>query len=189
MQKNWLVINLNKKYFLKVGNKVFGCQIGEGGLKTARKKIEGDKTTPIGKWRLETIFYRPDKILRPKLKKKNILKINKITKNCGWCDDIRSNKYNSYIKINNFQSLNLNYEKLWREDEAYNIIIVISHNNKPIIKNKGSAVFIHCSFADNRKTAGCIALKKKDLVFSLKNIQYNTYININSNSKYKSLQI
>ena len=148
-------------------------------LKTPKKKIEGDKTTPIGKWRLEKIFYRPDKILRPKLKKKNILKINKITKNCGWCDDIRSNKYNSYIKTNNFQSLNLNYEKLWREDEAYDIIILISHNIKPIIKNKGSAIFIHCSFSDKRKTAGCITLKKKDLVFLLKNLQYNTYIKIN----------
>ena len=178
MQKNWLVINLNKKYFLKVGNKVFGCQIGEGGLKIATKKIEGDKTTPIGRWRLETIFYRPDKILRPKLKKKNILKINKITKNSGWCDDIRSNKYNSYIKINNFQSLNLNYEKLWREDEAYDILIVISHNFEPTIRNKGSAIFIHCSFSDNRKTSGCIALKKKHLVFLLGNLNRNTYIKV-----------
>ena len=178
MQKNLFVINLNKKYFLRVGNKVFECQIGEGGLKTARKKIEGDKTTPIGKWRLEAIFYRPDKILRPKLKKKNILKINKITRNCGWCDDIKSNKYNSYIKINNFQSLNLNYEKLWREDEAYDIIIVTSHNVKPTIKNKGSAIFIHCSFSNNKKTAGCIALKKNDISFLLKNLSHKTYIKI-----------
>ena len=178
MQKNWLVINLNKKYFLKVGNKIFECQIGEGGLKTARKKIEGDKTTPIGKWHLETIFYRSDKILRPKLKKKNILKINRITKNCGWCDDIRSKKYNRYIKINNFQSLNLNYEKLWREDEAYDIIIVTSHNVKPTIKNKGSAIFIHCSSSNNKKTAGCIALKKNDISFLLKNLCHKTYIKI-----------
>ena len=48
MQKNWLVINLNKKYFLKVGNKVFGCQIGEGGLKTAKKKIEEIKQHLLG---------------------------------------------------------------------------------------------------------------------------------------------
>ena len=111
------------------------------------------------------------KFLRPKFKKKNVLKVNKITKNCGWCDDITSNKYNKYIKISNFQSLNINYEKLWREDEAYDIIIVISHNVEPTIKNKGSAIFIHCSFSDNRKTSGCIALKKKDLVFLLENLK------------------
>ena len=72
--------------------------------------------------------------------------------------------YNKYIKISDFQSNNINYEKLWREDEAYDIIIVTSHNVEPTIRNKGSAIFIHCSFSDNRKTSGCIALKKKDLV-------------------------
>ena len=70
MQKNWLIINLNKKYFLKVGNKAFRCQIGTGGLKNAAKKVEGDKTTPIGKWYLESLYYRSDRVLRPKFKKK-----------------------------------------------------------------------------------------------------------------------
>ena len=102
----------------------------------------------------------------------------KITKNCGWCDDIRSNNYNRYIKINNFQSSNFSYEKLWREDEAYDIIIVSSHNVKPTIKNKGSAIFIHCSFSDKRATSGCIALEKKDLFFLIKNLRCDTFINI-----------
>ena len=71
---------------------------------------------------------------------------------------------------------NINHEKLWREDEAYDIILVISHNTKPTIKNKGSAIFIHCSYSDNRNTAGCIALNKKDLFFLLKNLRHKTYI-------------
>jgi L,D-peptidoglycan transpeptidase YkuD (ErfK/YbiS/YcfS/YnhG family) len=178
MQKNWLVINLNKKYFLKVGNKAFRCQIGTGGLKNAAKKVEGDKTTPIGKWYLESLYYRPDRVLRPKFKKKNILKINRITKYCGWCDDIRNLYYNKHININNFPSLNINYEKLWREDNAYDILIVISHNINPTVKNKGSAIFIHCSFSNFRDTAGCIALKKRDLIFMLKNIKNKVYVKI-----------
>ena len=178
MKKNWFLIKLNNKYFLKAGNKAFRCQIGERGLEKAAKKLEGDKTTPIGKWYLKSLYYRPDKILRPKLKKKNVIKINKITKNCGWCDDIRSLFYNKYININNFQLLNSKHEKLWRQDEAYDIIIVISHNVKPIIKNKGSAIFIHCSFLDNSNTGGCIALKKKDLLFLVKNLRDHTFINI-----------
>ena len=178
MSKNWSVINFNKKYFLKAGKNSFECNIGSGGLKTAVKKEEGDKTTPIGKWYLKFLFYRPDKVLRPKFKKKNILKIKKITKNCGWCDDIRSNYYNKYIKINNFQSLNTNYEKLWREDDAYDIIIVTAHNSNPTIKNKGSAIFIHCNFTDKRKTAGCISLEKKDLIFLLKNLKDSIYIKV-----------
>ncbi len=176
MKKNWLVTNLNKKYFITVGNKTFDCQIGSGGLKNPAKKIEGDKTTPIGKWFLNSIYYRPDRVLRPKLKKKYILKIKKITKNCGWCDDVNSNLYNKYIKINNFQSLNISHEKLWREDEAYDIVIVISHNINPTIKNKGSAIFIHCSFNDKRATSGCLALCKKDLIGLIKNVKKNTVI-------------
>ena len=178
MQKNWLVKKLNKKYFLKVNNKLFECQIGIGGLKNAAKKVEGDKTTPTGKWNLKTLYYRADRVSIPKFKKKNILKINRITKHCAWCDDIRSLNYNKYININNFSSLNINYEKLWREDDAYDIIIVTSHNVRPIIKNKGSAIFLHCSFSDDRNTAGCIALKKKDLIFLLKNLKNKTFIKI-----------
>ena len=178
MHKNWLVINLNKNYFLKVGNKAFRCQIGSGGLKNAVKKIEGDKKTPIGKWYLESLYYRSDRVLRPKFKKKNILKINQITKHCGWCDDIRSQYYNKHININNFSPLKINYEKLWRKDNAYDILLEISHNTNPTIRNKGSAIFIHCSFNDNRSTSGCVALKKSDLTFLLKNIKEMVYIRI-----------
>ena len=176
MHKNWFVINLNKKYFLRVGNRVFRCQVGAGGFKNVTKKIEGDKTTPIGKWRLVELYYRSDRVLRPKSKKKNILKIKRITKYCGWCDDTRSNYYNKYLNINNPLSPKIGFEKLWRGDNAYDIVIQISHNTNPIIKNKGSAIFIHCSFEDTRSTAGCIALEKRDLIFLIKNLK--SYVNI-----------
>ncbi len=178
MRKSWLIKKLNKKYFLKVGNKTFECQLGLGGLNYSSKKIEGDKTTPMGKWYIVSLYYRPDRVLRPKFKNKNVLKINPITKDCGWCDDIRNLNYNKYVKINNFASLNFNYERLWREDSAYDLILVTSHNVKPTIKNKGSAIFIHCSFSDNRNTMGCIALKKKDILILLKNLRANTFIKI-----------
>ena len=91
MQKYWFVLNINKKYYLKVGNKAFKCQIGSEGLKNYYRKVEGDNTTPYGKWYLRSLYYRHDRVLRPKFKNKNILTINRITKNCGWCDDINSN--------------------------------------------------------------------------------------------------
>lgn len=178
MYKNWLLIKLNNKYFLKVGSKLFRCQIGAGGLKNNKKKVEGDQATPIGKFNLESLYYRSDRVLRPKCKKKNVIKIKKITKHCGWCDDIKNNYYNRYIKINKFRSLNINYEKLWREDNAYDIIVVISHNLKPTIKNKGSAIFVHCSFSDYRNTSGCIALERKDLVVLMQKYEYGTQLKI-----------
>ena len=93
-------------------------------------------------------------------------------------DDIRSKYYNKYLNINNLRSPKVGFEKLWREDNGYDIVIQISHNTNPTIKNKGSAIFIHCSFEDFRSTAGCIALKKRDLIFLIKNIKSDVYIRI-----------
>ena len=78
-------------------------------------------------------------------------------------------------------SKNINFEKLWREDQAYDIVIETSYNTQPIVKGKGSAIFIHCSFSDYRKTAGCIALKKKDLIILIKNLSKKTNLEIKNN--------
>ena len=126
MSKNWVVTKINKKFFLRVGTKVFKCQIGKSGYKIYTKKQEGDQATPIGKWRLKSIYYRSDKVLRPKVKNKTF-KINKITKNCGWCDDPKSSCYNKYINLNkNYYIKNFNFEKLWRDDQAYDLVIETS---------------------------------------------------------------
>ena len=181
MAKNWVVTKVNKKNFLRVGTKIFKCQIGKTGYKIHTKKKEGDKATPIGKWRLKSIYYRSDKVLRPIIKN-NTFKINKITKNCGWCDDSKSVYYNKYINVKrNVHVKNINFENLWREDDAYDLVIETHHNSSPIIKGKGSAIFIHCSFSDYRKTAGCVALKKKDLIFLIKNISNKIYLEIKNN--------
>jgi len=179
MQKNWLVINFNKKYFLKVGNKAFGCQIGTGGLKNAARKVEGDKSTPSGKWPIKSIYYRPDKINLPKLISNSFLTLNKITKNCGWCDDYKSSDYNRYIEINkNGKAFSYSYENLWREDDVYDIFIEIGFNDDPVISKRGSAIFIHCSFEDLRDTSGCIAISKENLIFLINSIKKHTKINI-----------
>lgn len=178
MQKSWIIFNINKKYFLKVENKLFSCQIGAGGLKNAVKKLEGDKSTPIGKWYFRSLYYRPDRVLRPKLNGKKNIKIQQIKKHSGWCDDINSNCYNKYINLDKFSSGKSSYENLWRQDNVYDLVLTISHNIKPTIRNKGSAIFIHCSFSDNRKTDGCVALKKKDLSHLIKTIKKGTCIKI-----------
>jgi len=181
MAKNWVVTKVSKNFFLRVGKKIFKCQIGNAGYKIYTKKQEGDKATPIGKWRLKSLYYRSDKVLRPLVKNKTF-KINKITKSCGWCDDPKSNYYNKYINVKkNSYVKKINFEKLWRDDQAYDLVIETSHNTCPIIKGKGSAIFIHCSFSDYRQTAGCVALKKKDLIFIIKNISNKAYLEIKNN--------
>lgn len=92
----------------------------------------------------------------------------------GWCNDPKSKDYNKLIKLPS----KYNYEVLHRKENTYDIIIVLNYNMSPIIKNKGSAIFIHVAKKDYRKTEGCIALKKTDLLKILKIIKINTTVKI-----------
>lgn len=146
----------------------FKCSIGINGLTS--NKIEGDKKTPKGIYSLGPIYYRIDRLRKPTSKLKKII----IKKNMGWCDDIESKFYNNLITINN----KIRYEKLFRKEKNYDLIIPIHYNTKKIKKNKGSAIFIHLT-SNYKKTLGCIALKKKDLLILLKLINRKTKIQIN----------
>lgn len=162
------MIIVKKSGYLKYKNFKFQCALGELGIK---KKIkEGDNVTPKGVFKITRIYYRPDKI------KKIISPINiiKIKKNMGWCDDPKSNSYNKEIKLPS----KFGYEKLYRKDHIYDLIAVISYNINPIIKGKGSAIFLHIAKKKFTPTQGCIALKKKDLLFLLSKISKNTKIRI-----------
>ena len=85
----------------------------------------------------------------------------------GWCDDPKSNKYNKLIKL----PFKFSAEKLFRKKNIYDIILVLNFNTYPTIKNKGSAIFLHVAEKNYRKTLGCVAIKKKDLRFLLKQIK------------------
>jgi L,D-peptidoglycan transpeptidase YkuD (ErfK/YbiS/YcfS/YnhG family) len=71
------------------------------------------------------------------------------------------------------------HEKLFRNDRIYDLIIVLNYNMSPVIKNKGSAIFIHIAKNNYNKTKGCIALKKKDLIEIVSKIKRDTKIIIN----------
>ena len=165
------MIIVKKSGYLKYKNFKFRCALGKNGIK---KKIkEGDNITPKGKFKLIKIYYRQDKI---KKIKSSIAKI-KIKKNMGWCDDPKSNFYNQQIKLPS----KFCHEKLYRNDRIYDLLVVLNYNTEPIVKNKGSAIFIHIAKKNYKPTAGCIALKKRDLIKLLQIIKKNTKINISAN--------
>ena len=92
----------------------------------------------------------------------------------GWCDDPKdTTNYNKLIKIKK----NIKHEKLYRKDNKYDLLIPINYNTKKIRAYKGSAIFIHLT-KNYKKTLGCIALKKTDLLILLKLIKKNTKIKI-----------
>ena len=160
-------IILKNKETLLYDDFEFRCSIGKNG--TTSNKIEGDKKTPKGIFSLGPVFYRKDRIknLVTKLKKR---KINRLM---GWCDDVKNQKYNKLIKVNK----KIRHEKLFQKKINYDLIIPIKYNFKKTKKGKGSAIFIHLT-RDYKKTLGCIALKKNDLLILLKLINKNTKIQI-----------
>ena len=92
----------------------------------------------------------------------------------GWCDDPENKFYNKLIKL----PFKGSHEKLYRVDRVHDLIAILNYNMNPIIKNKGSAIFIHIAKKKFNKTAGCLALRKRDLIVLLTNIKKNTKIRI-----------
>ena len=162
------MIIINKSGYLKYKNLKFRCALGKAGI--GKKKIEGDNITPKGTFDIVKIYYRDDRVKKMPSK----FKLIKITKKMGWCDDPKSKKYNQPIKLPTKYS----HEILYRRDNIYDLILVLNYNMKPIIKNKGSAIFIHIAKKNYKKTAGCIALKKVHLIELLKRINKKTTITI-----------
>ena len=80
-----------------------------------------------------------------------------INKKMGWCDDPKSKKYNQLIEL----PFKFNFEKLYRNDDIYDIIFILSFNTNPVLKNKGSAIFIHIAKKNYSPTKGCVAIKKE----------------------------
>ena len=160
-------ILINNK-FLNFNNYKAKCVVGKRGI--GYKKKEGDLITPKGKYKIKYILYRKDRIKKIQSKIKKI----EIKKNMGWCDDPLSKNYNKLVKLPSKYS----YEKLYKKGNIYDVILVLNYNMKPVIKNKGSAIFIHVATRNYRKTEGCIALKKKDLLEIIKKIKKNTKVKI-----------
>ena len=147
----------------------FKCSVGRMGF--TRNKKEGDKKTPIGLFNIGNLYYRKDRHLKPKTK----LKCITIKKNMGWCDDPKSKYYNKLIKIK--KNFKINHEKLYRKDNKYDIFILIKHNYKKVIKNQGSAIFLHLT-KNYLPTKGCVALSKKDFLILIKLVNKKTKIKI-----------
>ena len=156
-----------KKNTLILDDFKFKCCVGKYGI--TKHKIEGDKKTPRGLFKLENLYFRKDKNSKLDTKLKKI----PITKNMGWCDDINNKKYNKLIKINN----KIGYEKIFRKDNIYDLMIPIKYNMINPKKNKGSAIFLHLT-RNYKKTLGCVALKKKDMLILIRLINKKTKIRI-----------
>ena len=159
-------ILINKNYLIYNKLKI-KCAVGKKGI--GYKKKEGDLITPIGQFKIKYILYRKDRVkVLTKLKKK-VLK-----KNMGWCDDPKSNHYNKLVKL----PFDYKHEKLFKNENIYDIILVLNYNMNPVKKNKGSAIFIHVAKNNFKRTKGCVAIKKISLIRLIKKINTHTKVKI-----------
>lgn len=146
------------KWQARYGARLFPCTIGRSGL--ARNKREGDGATPIGCFTMRYVLFRPDRVEPPQT---GSLPIRALAPQLGWCDDPEDPAYN--------QPVNLPYkgraETLWREDELYDVLVVLGYNDSPVVKGRGSAIFLHVAKPDLSPTEGCVALLKADLLHLL----------------------
>ena len=163
-----MTIILKNKDTLVFDDFYFKCSIGKNGL--SKGKREGDLKTPKGNFNIDCLYYRSDRIKKPKTK----LKVISIKKEMGWCNDINyKKKYNKVIKV----SKKIRHEKMYRLDHKYDLVIPIKYNFKKPIIGKGSAIFLHLTKNYNC-TAGCIALNQNDFLILLKLINRKTKIKI-----------
>lgn len=149
-------------------NKTYPICFGKNGY--ASDKIEGDGKTPLGIFPLRKLYYRVDKIGLPAVE----LSTRALSPQDGWCDDPQSPSYNKFVSLP-FEG---SHERLWREDDVYDLIIGVGYNDDPVFPGKGSAIFIHIARENLTPTEGCIAFRKRDLLEILPLLTHKSKIEI-----------
>lgn len=155
---------------LHCGSLTLLCRIGKAGFIDEALGREGDAKTPLGKYHLRFGLYRADRLPIPK----SPLTFRPLRENDGWCDAPNDPAYNRFIR----RPYPARHEELWRGDGAYDIILVMSHNDSPPVAGLGSAVFIHIAQPDDRKTLGCIALAPEEMVRLLPELHMGQTVHI-----------
>lgn len=132
----------------------YRAAIGKAGI--ARDKREGDHKTPTGSHPIRLVLYRADKIAPPE----TALPLQAIAHDMGWCDAPDHPDYNRPVAL----PFAASHETLWREDDVYDVVVVLGYNDAPVIPGRGSAIFLHVAQPDYAGTEGCVALALPDLL-------------------------
>jgi L,D-peptidoglycan transpeptidase YkuD (ErfK/YbiS/YcfS/YnhG family) len=140
--------------------------LGRTGIRALKR--EGDGGTPLGRFPVRQVLYRADRIPRPR----TMLPVRAIRADDGWCDDPASRNYNRLIALPSRRSA----EGLKREDHLYDLVLVVGYNDRPRVRGKGSAIFVHLARPGYTPTDGCIALNRHDLTMLLAELRRGSSI-------------
>ena len=128
--------------------------VGRAGVKA--EKRDGDGATPAGTYPLVSILYRPDRIAAPLSR----LPVKPLAPSDGWVDEPADANYNRSVSLPYPASA----ERMWREDDLYDALVVIGYNMEPVVPGAGSAIFLHIATPDFAPTAGCVAVEREILL-------------------------
>lgn len=142
-----------KRGRLKIGHQSIPCGLGRSGRRVLKR--EGDGATPLGRWILRQVFYRSDRVLRPRTG----LPVRPLRPTDGWCDAPGDRNYNRYVT----HPYPMSAEHLWRQDHLYDIVVVLAYNERPRVRGRGSAIFMHLARPGYLPTEGCISLSARDM--------------------------
>lgn len=158
--KNFWILGAEKKqsnWEMVLGP--YEVSIGKSGMANPGEKMEGDGKTPSGLFDLKLAFgyKKPRRLKMPYLQ---------VSEEDIWVDDPNSPDYNRLMKIG--ETAAKSFEYMRRRDSVYSHGIVIEYNTKPVVRNLGSAIFVHVWSGRKIATSGCVALGEKNLLRILK---------------------
>jgi L,D-peptidoglycan transpeptidase YkuD (ErfK/YbiS/YcfS/YnhG family) len=151
---------------LLAGHLAFPVALGRGGI--LANKREGDGATPRGRFRLVRLWWRADRETRPA----TLLPSRRIGPRDAWCEDPADRHYNRHIEI----PVAAPGDRLRRADHLYDFIVETSHNMRPRVTGRGSAVFIHIARPGLAPSAGCVAMTRSRLRYLLARVGPETQL-------------
>ncbi|WP_224981560.1 M15 family metallopeptidase [Geomonas agri] len=129
--------------------------LGRNGVAPPFEKREGDGRTPAGIFGLRTAFGYPPGL-------PGAFPYRQVDRQDLWVDDSQSPDYNRWVRRG--ESRASSFEDLLRPDPLYKYALVLEYNTEPVVRDLGSAIFIHVERGHDSATAGCVSLPEQDLV-------------------------
>lgn len=148
----------------QIGPLTVRCGLGRTGRTYCKR--EGDGATPVGRWPVAGVLYRPDRVAGF-YGSRALAGASPLSRNDGWCDALGDRNYNRHVR----HPYPASAERLWRDDHLYDVIILLGHNWCPRKQGGGSAIFMHLARLDGSggiaPTAGCVSFRRRDLAVVL----------------------
>lgn len=144
---------------LRFHGRLFPCSIGRNGV-TGTKR-EGDGCTPAGMHGIVGCLYRPDRMERP------VAWAQAIGPSDLWSDDVTDPDYNQLVHLPH----GFSHERLRRADPLYDLILMTDWNWPEARPGHGSAIFLHRWRRPGAPTAGCVALRPRDLFWIVQRLR------------------